>query len=508
MASNLDRIAELRAFRSGPIDRLRQQAKEQAQEDYERLQRAIARREAAQQSFFKERQQENLLRQKGDIELTLAEQQQAAQMRRDKAQAGYEMAHTSQRANIAADASAQNYDFTMKRDRQQQFSQRERDSLQHGYTMQRDRQQNQQQMLRDETQFGYQTQRDATQQGYTQQNAIQRETFNVSAKWQDQIQQARNAGMEFSEKQRNEMKQMDETFRKNVLNGPMDEGLKQQAMLEHQRKLSAIIPNEKVQNPQEGLNQSLIFHEPTKSWFMQGRDSHGYPTWQPLGSGGSGKQEDPEKKAAEQRSMMLKREETLNKLEKEIRAEVDPETDDLKFKDQDAIDKEKLRRLAPYERFYTDSGLPPHEMYQIQAQREKLKQIEQQARNEKAAGMADSLRLRSGDTAQQAYEADPPPPMPGQMPPAAAPPDPVPVSATNIDDQVKKSVDGGDREAAIALQVVKSLTSKYAGKIPDNPEDRAALVEAMRILRTKGVSIKTRKQSTAPQPFQYGYPGP
>lgn len=491
MASNLDRISELRALRERPFDALRQRAKDQEQEDYERLQRAIARREAAQQSFFKERAQENLLRQKGDIELTLAEQQQSAQMQRDKSLHLYGMQDMSHRANLEADASAQNYGYTMQRDKQEQNAHLQRDTMQHGYTMQRDKQQ-----------FGYQTQRDATQQGYTQQNAIQRETFNVSAKWQDQIQQARNAGMEFSEKQQNEMKQMDETFRKNVLNGPMDEGLKQQAMLEHQRKLSAIIPNEKIQDPKQGLDQSVIFHEPTKSWFMQGRDSHGYPTWQPLGGGG-GKQEDPEKKAKEQQSMMLKREETLIKLDKEIRAEVDPETDAPKFKTQDDIDKEKLRRLAPYERYYTDPaiGLPPHEMYQIQAHKEKMKQIEQQQMKDNAGGMADSLAVRSGDpVAQSAYEADPPQAMPGQMPPAAAPP--VPVSSKTIDDQLKQSVTGGDVETATALKAVKDLTAKHKGVPPYGTEDRAILEDAMRFLGAKGYKFGSTKKQPKKVDFQ------
>ena len=464
------------------------------QEIYQRYQRAIDRRIAGQQAFLKEREQKNLVNQKGGVESALMAQEAAAQERRDAQLHGYGQQDANRRAGINADASAQQFGYATSRDKQHQADLLKRDAVQQDYQKQRDNKQN-----------DYTIQRDERQQGYTQQNMYQRETADISAKWQDQIQQSRNNGMDFSEKQQQEMNVLDEAFRKNVLNNPnLDEGLKQRAMLEHQRKLSSIVPNEKVQKPEDGLNQSVIFHEPTKSWFRVGRDSHGFPTYEPLGGGSGGggpKPVDPEKQAAEQRNNMLKREETLIKLDKEIRSEIDPETDTPKFKTQDEIDEEKLKRLAPYERFYTESGLPPHELYQLKAKRDDLKAIEKQQRDAKTLNMADSLRLRSGDSefnpaAQAAYEGDP----------APAQQSPVPVSSTNIDDQLKKTESSGDKDAAAALQTIKLLTEKYAGAPPQGTRDDAAFTNALRTLETKGISIDGQKRQNVPAIFDVGSP--
>lgn len=495
----MQRMADLRQIRQGETD--------QEEQDYQRLQRAIDRRIAVQQSFLKERAQESLLQKKGGIEFGLAAQQQAAQAKRDAMQQQYEQSNMYQRAGIAADAAYNQHGYATQRDKQQTQDILKRDTLQHGFMTQRDKQAALDQQNRDERQFGYQTQRDATQQGYTRQNMYQRETADISAKWQEQIQQARNAGMDFSEAQKQDMKVREEAFRKNVLSNPnLDEGQKQQAMTIYQRQLSAIIPNEKVQKPEDGLNQSVIFHEPTQSWFRVGRDSKGFPTYDPLGSGGGGpKPVDPEKQAAEQRNNMLKREETLIKLDKEIRSEIDPETDTPKFKTQDEIDEEKLKRLAPYERFYTDpaspSSLPPHELYQLKAKRDELKAIEKQQRDAKTLNMADSLRLRSGDSefnpaAQAAYENDPPPKQlpPEQMQDSAAQPAQVPVSSKTIDDQLKQSLTVGDRETAAALKAVKDITAKYKGVPPIGSTERDDLDAAMRFLGAKGYKFDTAKK--------------
>ena len=400
--SSLDRILELRALREQPREILRQRARGQARDDYARLQIAQDRYSSARRQNYDSNYNRQLDDEKERREREKIEQQQAFLAKRDETLHMYDQQNVSQRAGISAEAAEQQFGFQSQRDKQQTQSQMDRDTLQHGFQTSRDR-----------AQFGFQTQRDETQQGYTQQNMTQRETFSVASKWQEQIQQARNAGMDFSEKQQQEMTLMEETFRKNVLNNPtLDEGLKQRAMLEHQRKLAGIVPNQKVKTGQQQLQESLQFDERVPGVpFLMGRDSQGNLTFQPLGGGGGGpKQVDPAKQAEEQRKNMLKREETLIKLDKEIRSEIDPDTDTLKYKTQDEIDEEKLKRLAPYERFYTESGLPPHELYQLKAKRDELKAIEKQQKDAKTINMADSLRLRSGDpAAQTAYEANPQP---------------------------------------------------------------------------------------------------
>jgi hypothetical protein len=460
-------------------------------------------RAAAESELSAQRNQHesNLINQRGDVESSLFAQQQAAQARRDEIQQMYGQQNAAYRAGLDSAAMEQQFGYSTQRDEQQSKAQQERDALQFGYSTQRDQQQSRDQMLRDKTQFGYSTQRDAQQQQYTQQNMYQRETADVSARWQEQIQKARNNGLDFSEKQQAEMKQLDETFRKNVLNGPFDEGLKQQAMLEHQKKLAAIVPNQKIQNPIDGLKQNVIQDDRTGVWFSVGRDSNGYPTYEPLGggSGGGGKAPDPEKLAEQKRKMTLEREHNLQKLDEKLRNEIDPETDTRKFKTQEEIDKEKMRIFAADELFYTDSGLPPHEMYQLHARREEAKQQAEQKKQQERAGR--SQYDLPPDRGQQMPPRQPmPTPAQSQQPPA--PVKQGPVSATNLDSKLATAQYEGDQDTATALEAVKLITAKYNGAPPVGTQEFNDLIEAYRILRSKGVSIETPKKKRESNAFE------
>ena len=270
-----------------------------------------------------------------DFTLTRDREQARDQQDRDQLQFGFDTRENEQKFGYQMQENDQQFGHQMQRDRFQHGNTLERDNMQFGYdslradqthgnTMQRDSALNEFDTQRDVRQNQFQGERDnrlnmfdvnreARQQQYTQQNQYQRETAEISARWQEQIQQARNAGMDFSEAQKQEMKDLDKTFRKNVLNGPYDEGLKQQAMLEHQKKLAAIVPEEKIANPTEGLNSSLIFHEPTKSWYMQGRDSKGFPTYEPLGGPNDGV-------AEQQQLQMQQQEKERQQVEKQAEA--------------------------------------------------------------------------------------------------------------------------------------------------------------------------------------------
>lgn len=461
------------------------------------------RRAAAESELASQRNQHesNLINQRGDIESSMFSQQQLAQARRDEIQQMYGQQNAAYKAGLDSAAMEQQFGYSTQRDEQQSKAQQERDALQFGYSTQRDQQQSRDQLLRDKTQFGYSTQRDAQQQQYTQQNMYQRETADVSARWQEQIQQARNNGLDFSEKQQAEMKQLDEAFRKNVLNGPFDEGLKQQAMLEHQKKLAGIVPNQKIQNPIDGLKQNVIQDDRTGVWFRVGRDSNGYPTYEPLSSGsggGAGKAPDPEKIAADQRKMMRDREHDLQKLDEKLRNEIDPETDTRKFKTQEEIDKEKMRIFAADERFYTDSGLPPHEMYQLHARREEAKQQAEQKKQKERAGR--SQYDLAPDRNQQPQMPQSGVAGPSQSP--AAPQKQGPVSATNLDSKLATAQYEGDQDTATALEAVKLITAKYGGAPPAGTQEFNDLIEAYRLLRSKGVSIEAPTKKREPNAFQ------
>ena len=291
------------------------------------------------------------------------------QLKRDEVQQQYATQSDQQQHYNTLDRDASQFGFDTQRENQQQ-----------GHTLQRDAMQFGQQMQRDEYQNQYSMQRDEQQQQYTQQNLYQRETADIAARWQEQIQTARNSGLDFSPRQQQEMKELDAAFRKNVMNSDLDEGLKQQAMLMHQKKLAAIIPEDKVQDPKAGLDQSVIFHEPTGTWFMQGRDSRGNPTYEPLGTGGGGGPDPAKEQAAQQkeqqqqaekiRKAMFDREDRWDALINDISTRTNADNEPL-YTDPNEIEKIARKEFASKEKYYRElDGLDPHHSYQREAEEE------------------------------------------------------------------------------------------------------------------------------------------
>lgn len=428
------------------------------------------------------------------------------QLKRDEVQQQYSTQSEQQQHGNQLERDASQFGYSTLENRQQQRHTLERDAMQFG-----------QQMQRDEVQNDYSMQRSEQEQQFTQQNLYQRETADVAAKWQEQVQTARNSGLDFSPRQQQEMKEMDASFRKNVLGNPdLDEGLRQRAMLMHQQKLALIIPEDKVQDPKQGLDQSVLFHEPTNSWFMVGRDPKGNTTYEPLGTNGGGpdpakqqaeqqKQEAlQEKKAAELRKLERDRENDFQKLHREIKDEIDPETLEKVYKNQDEVDEEALKRFASDERFYTGSGLQPHEMYQLKAQREEQKKQRDSQRPSQydvkrtpAASQQPSQQTPVNPYRQQP-QAQPMPPADPRQPIT----NPVTVSSKNLDDQVKQSITSGDEASAAAMQAVKTITAKFKGVPPLGTPERAELEDAMRFLGAKGFKFAAEEKKAKQFDFQ------
>jgi len=228
----------------------------------------------------------------------------------------------------------------------------------------------------------YSMQRDATQQKYDQQNMYQREAADISAKWADNIQQLRNAGYEYSEKSSHGMKVLEETFRKTVVNNPnLDEGQKQQLKVQHQRALSAFVPDEKVSNPDDEIAQTFKYSAEMGTWLKRGRDSRGNPDWDVIGSG-SGQSED--KQVALKRKAFFDRQKEYDKIVSDIRTRVDGVGDPL-YTDEDGEKIEELARKEFAERellYRTEYGLPPSPAFQREADRVRNDQRDQQLRNQ------------------------------------------------------------------------------------------------------------------------------
>jgi len=274
------------------------------------------------------------------------DQQFGQQVYRDQLQHGNTMQRDQMQHGNTLERDYTQFGLDTRRADQQQRNTLERDYTQFGMDTERDQMQNEFQSQRDNRLNMFDVNRDARQQQDQQENQAQRETADVAARWNEQVQQARNMGMDFSEQQKKEMKDLDKAFRKNVLNGDLDPALKQQAMLQHQKRLSEFIPDERVQNPQEGLNQSVMFHEPTGTWFMQGRDSRGFPTFEPLGTGDGGQVE-------QQQMQMQEKERQL--AEKQMERQQKAEFERLD-KWQSVYEKHDLREKLDGTPYYSDEA--------------------------------------------------------------------------------------------------------------------------------------------------------
>lgn len=410
------------------------------------------------------------------------QQQFGNQLQRDALQQGYTLDRDRLQQGNTLERDAVQFGFDTQRARQQQRDTLERDFMQGGIQSQRDQRLNEFDVQADERQFRNQTARDEMQQGFQQQNMYQREAADISAQWQDQVAQARNAGLDFSERQKKEMADLDASFRKNVLNGPYDEGLKMRAMVEHQKKLAAIIPEDKVQNPQDGLNSSVMFHEPTGTWFIQARDARGNPVYEPMGSQ-SGQGED--KQAAVKRDALFEREDRFQKIVDKLAMKEKPGgIGEPLYTDHADVLKAAMQEFAPLEQHYrSEYGLPPLSPYQAEADRIRAAEIEaRDAANPRWQGPKLPANRNPYRDA------------PAQQPAA---PKPVSVSSTDLDNQMTQMASSGDRESAAALQALKDITARHGGAPPDGSEDQAILRDAIAFLTAKGVTITPKKKSAS-----------
>lgn len=444
-----------------------------------------------------------------DFTIRRDREQARDQQDRDELQFGFSTRENEQKFGYQMQENDQQFGHQMQRDRFQHGNTLERDNLQFGYdrlradqqhgnTMQRDSVLNEFDTQRDVRQNQFQSQRDnrlnmfdvnreARQQKYTQQNAYQRETAEVSARWQEQIQQARNAGMDFSEAQKQKMKDLDKVFRENVLtNDDLDEGLRQQAMLMHQKKLSAIIPEEKVQGPQDVYKQSRIFDEELGMYFIQGRDSKGFPTFEPIGADPGMenqramqeqqlRQQEKERQLAEkqaeaQRKAQFDRQREFMSIVQEKMSEEDTLGNRM-YPNREAAVEAAKRDYEPMEKLWREThGLPP--LYELPSE---------------------AKPRDNGNPYRRQIEQPS-----STFRPTTGPQKPVTMSSTNIDSEMKRTIESGDKEAAEAMQAIKMITDKNNGPPAPGTQDFMDLLQAMKYLRSKGIAIQPEKRQAKP----------
>lgn len=448
-----------------------------------------------------------------DFTLTRDREQARDQQDRDQLQFGFDTRQNEQKFGYQMMENDQQFGHQIQRDRFQHGNTMERDSVQFGYdtsranqqhgnTMQRDSALNEFDTQRDVRQNQYQSQRDnrlnmfdvnreARQQQYTQQNAYQRETAEVSARWQENIQKARNAGMDFSAAQQQEMTKLDETFRKNVLNSPVDydEGLKQRAMLEHQKKLAAIIPNEKVKSPQDMYKQARIFDEELGMYFLHGQDAKGNSTFEPIGGMNDGiaeqqrmqqMQQEKERQVAEkqadaQRKAMLERQREFMSI---VNDKMNEESDlgGRVYPDRNAAIEAAKVDYAPMEELWRQShGLPP--MYELPSETKSIVNPPQAGNGnpwrKQPQGMADSLAARSGDPRMSEKP----------KPPVISHNSPLP---SQVSDSLR-TIPGGNQ--------LQAIRDKYKSNTPEDQTVRLATTIVINAIMTKDTSDPDYEQA-------------
>lgn len=553
----------LRQTQQASLDR---RAKKKAEEEKLRLQRELAAQEIAAQKARDERQfgyDTSLTAQRGlqqaDSQAAdfryrskLNDQQQRGTLKRDSLQQKFEAAQARQRAFDELNQDQRRFQNQLKENEQQFGFQTQRDATQQGFSLDKARLDQANTLQRDQLQFGYDTERlqqqhDNTlqrdvqenrfqterdnrlnmfdveqarmEQQFTEQNAYQAEAADISARWQEQVQIAKQAGFDFSPAQRKEMDAMEEAFRKNVLNGPYDEIVKKRALVEHQKKLAAIIPNQRVMSKQDDFESSRHFDEATGRFYRRVVGRGGQSEWEPedfgnAASSGSSLQDaqakQMEKQQERKQKAWMEREDRFNELVKDISLE-ENEDGTPKFKNPVA---EAMQRFAPYEKHYRESfGLPALGPYAQEAKR--------------------MMEATSGATAQKTKRLNPwrqmleqlpqgKPQAAGQAPaaaPAAAPaPAPAasnvrygvgtvpqslrgkkaPTTAKTLDTQIERATASNDQEAANALRTMKALTEKFNGPPPLDSPEMEEFTRAVEYLRDKGIPTEGEKVPKKP----------
>lgn len=481
-------------------------------------------------SKLEDQQQKGQLRRdefKNRFEAAQARQQALEQEMRDRRQFGFSQEENASQFRNQLQRDALQHGYTQERDRFQTDAQRERDAAQFGYTTLRDDQQFGQQLerdkllnefsaqgdqrqqqftlRRDELQNQFSTQADERQQAYTQQNMYQREAAEISARWQEQVAQAKNAGYDYSPQQRKEMQDMETSFRKNVLNGPWPEDVKMRASVEYQKKLSAFVPNERVMTQEQEVAQAF-YKDPELGILKRKRTAQGYD-WEAFDTGAGQqqsqqaqmqqKQAEQQQKQMEQKQQQMQkalfeREDKFSDIVNELSMQSDADGNLIYGKrdakgnvigvDRQAVIKEAMRRFDPYEKHYRDVyGLPPLGPYQAEADRIR-------AQTEKVSGSS-AVGWESGPQQGQSTGA-----MANQPFPVISSKAPLP---KQVSDQLR-TIPGGDqlqklREKhkgnAIVDQTVREAVDIVIKAMMTGDTSDPDFAEAQGILQKAGVQI-------------------
>ena len=468
-------------------------------------QRAIRSRDAQQNQFDtqQERQKAQYQRQRDEQQFGYSRQQSQQEFeqqtqrdqlqhglstQRDQLQHGQTMQRDMLQGGIQAYRDWRMNDINAEQDARQQSNLLERESLQNDFQSQRDSRLNL-----------FDTQRDVRRQQFEQQSRYQAEAADISARWQEQVHVAKNAGLDFSQAQQEEMKQLEKAFRKNVLNGDLTEDLKQRAMVEHQKQMSTFVPEERIVAPQDRFQQSIVQDEQTGQRFLVVQDPRGGVKYEPL-DGGMGEQagmmrqqaQDQQRQAEAISKKQLDRVTQFQSVYDQVETILD-ENDRPKFNTPEKVMAEAMRRFAPRERIYQMDGLPPLGQFlnpdefpqSQQGDPQQPPQPQQQPSNpwraaveQRKTGMADSLKSRSGDNM-------------ATMPPVLLATKPLPKPVT---ERLSK-LPGGDQLAklrdthksnSVTDQVLREATDTVINAMMTNDTSDPHLPDAVKLLKKAG----------------------
>jgi hypothetical protein len=469
---------------------------------------------------------------------------------RDQRQFGYTTAENDQKFGQQLERDSRQQGYTLDRDRLQGDQTLQRDVLQGGIqadrderlnmfgaeedqrqqrnTLERDTLQNQFQSERDARLNIFDTQRDVRRQQFEQQSRYQQEIEGVSARWQEQVNAAKSAGLDFSPQQQKEMQDLDRAFRRNILNGDYPEDIKQRAMLEHQKKLAAIIPEQKVVSDQQLFDQSIVLDEKTGSRMLAVRDPRGGIKFEPLQTSGmpdEGNLRYQEQAAQKQqeaiRKAMLQREDEYQGLIDRLASETDAEMNP-KYSSAEDVKNEAMKRFARKEQVYREHyKLPPLAPFQEEADQVRAAQEAAAAKKPQNPYRAILQQPSSAETPVSGPNAP--------MAPQLSKPEideeilrkrnsqqntgsAVELSSSNLADQINAAKKSGNNEAVKALNTIDQLTRKLGGRTPEEgSEEMESLIEALKVIRKNGYSVQPKAAPvTEPSAFFDGamaFPG-
>lgn len=456
--------ANIAADQAAADARYRQQFAQQQQQADRKTQESESRARRQQQLLDIQAQTDRDRRQFG-AEAEQQQRQNLYQFYRDMLQHQNTLDRDVAQYGLNAMQSQQDLHGRMQQEYLQGQIQADRDLRLYQYDVQQRQMQDEALRQRDAIAFQQATMQREAEQKFARQSQFEREAADIAARWQAGVQERKDAGLDFSPQQQQQMQKMEEAFYANVVSSNLPDDVKARAAVRYQQQLSAIMPSQKVITPEQEINDQFYLH-PQLGMMQRRVGSNGLPEWNPIGMGGEGAGSAGDSQAAQlqfaaAQKAQLAQEKAMNDARKQRIDEFEKVYDSLATATTPAGDamydtatpdgQQKLldaakRRFEARERVYTENiGLEPFDVSPYQPTNAPPAQSQPRVFESNYGDRANAIR--SGANTQTPATT---PPSTGATKPANS----------KLNSQFQLAAENADSDAIEALGRVAELTAK------------------------------------------------